>query len=247
MSKTVIMATWDDVPHLNADDKAAMLGSYPPYQRDARSKGVPMLGSGAIYPIPEDDVKIAPFDIPAFWPRAYGLDVGWKKTAAIWLAHNRETDVMYLYDAYYRGQEEPDVHAGAIKRRGEWMCGAIDPAARGRSQADGEQLIIKYRENGLDIIPAINAVEAGLYEVYQRLSTGRLRVFAQLFDYWTEYRLYRRDEKGKVVKEMDHLMDAKRYAIMTAASILRLAPDYLRRSAPAKSQNGEFDPYRDEG
>jgi len=29
-----------------------------------------------------------------------------------------------------------------------------------------------------------------------------------------EIRLYRRDEKGKIVKENDHLMDGFRYAIM---------------------------------
>jgi phage terminase large subunit-like protein len=45
--KFVVQATWDDVPHLSAEAKAELLASIPPYQREARSKGVPQLGSGA--------------------------------------------------------------------------------------------------------------------------------------------------------------------------------------------------------
>jgi hypothetical protein len=62
---------------------------------------------------------------------------------------------------------------------------------------------------------ADNAVEAGLYEVWQRLSTGRLKVFNNLSNFRTEYRMYRRDENGKIVKKNDHLMDAARYLVMT--------------------------------
>jgi phage terminase large subunit-like protein len=51
----VTFIEWDDVPHLDAKSKQELLNSIPPYQRDARSKGVPQLGSGAIYPISEDD------------------------------------------------------------------------------------------------------------------------------------------------------------------------------------------------
>ena len=44
--KYVIMASWDDVPHLTAQAKAELLASIPPYQRDARSRGIPQLGAG---------------------------------------------------------------------------------------------------------------------------------------------------------------------------------------------------------
>ena len=38
--KTVIQAGWDDVPHLDETEKAALLATTPPFQRDARSGGV---------------------------------------------------------------------------------------------------------------------------------------------------------------------------------------------------------------
>ena len=223
-SKFMVQAGWDHVPHLTEKTKAELLASTPPYLRDARSKGIPSLGSGAIYPIPESEFLHDPFLIPPYWPRAYGFDVGWKRTAAIWGAWDRSVDCVYLYTEHYRGQAEPSIHATAIRARGPWIPGTIDPAARGRAQHDGQNLLAMYRENGLILTEADNAVEAGIYQVWQRLSTGRLKVFRTLMNFLAEYRLYRRDEKGKIVDEFDHLMAAVRYLIMTGLGIARVQP-----------------------
>jgi hypothetical protein len=64
-------------------------------------------------------VVCEPFEIPKHWPRAYGLDVGWNKTAAIFGAVDRETDTAYIYSEHYQGEGEPAVHAAAIKARGQ--------------------------------------------------------------------------------------------------------------------------------
>jgi hypothetical protein len=76
MSKFVVGATWDDVRHLSAEQKAALWGSIPPYRRDARSKGIPQLGSGAIYPVPESEIVVDPFELPPHWPRGSSGDDG---------------------------------------------------------------------------------------------------------------------------------------------------------------------------
>src|SRR5215472_19046043 len=109
-TKYVVMCTWDDAPHLSEEAKRELWNSIPPYQRDARSKGIPQLGSGAIYPVPESDLLCDIFTIPVHWARGYGMDVGWNFTAAIWGAHDRENDVLYITDAYKRSQAEPAVH-----------------------------------------------------------------------------------------------------------------------------------------
>jgi len=217
--KFVIMADWNDAPHLSETEKADLLRSIPPYQRDARTKGIPQLGSGAIYPIPESEILCDPFMIPAYWPRVYGQDVGWNRTAAVWGAWDRESDTVYLYSEYYHAQAEPAIHAAGINARGKWIPGVIDPAARGRSQKDGEQLLKLYQELGLSLAVADNSVESGLYEVWMRLSTGRLKVFKTLQNWLGEYRIYRRDEKGRVVKENDHLMDCTRYLCKTGLQV----------------------------
>lgn len=246
MAKIVTMATWDDVPHLSEKAKAEMLADMAPYQRDARSKGRPQLGSGAIYPIPESEIIVQPFAIPAYWPRAYGLDVGWNFTAAIFGAHDRETDTLYLYDEWYREKAEPSVHAEGMRRRGEWLNGVIDPAARGRGQKDGEQLLQAYRDLGLNLTIAKNGVEAGLFEVYGRMTTGRLKIFSTLQHTIGEYRLYRRDKKGHVVKVKDHAMDAARYLVVSGIAVATTAPNYLDTMTGQSSRmKSDFDPYAD--
>lgn len=214
-SKYLVQAGWDDVPHLDKQTKDELLAATPPHLRDARSKGLPSLGAGAIYPIEESFIKVDPFPLPAHWPRCFGLDVGWNRTAAPWLAWDRDQDVAYIYAEHYRGQVEPSIHASAIKARGEWIPGVIDPAAHGRAQKDGEQLLATYSGLGLNIVAANNSVEAGILEVWERLSTGRLKVFSTCISWLAEYRLYRRDERGHIVKKNDHLMDATRYAIVS--------------------------------
>lgn len=224
-SKFVVMATWDDVPHLDDAVKKELWDSIPPFQRDARSKGVPQLGAGAIYPVPESDIVVPDFSIPDHWPRSYALDVGWNRTAAIWGAKDPETKIVYLYSEHYRGQAEPVIHAHSIKSRGDWIPGVIDPAARGRGQKDGAQLLEQYQDLGLDLTPAVNAVESGLYDVWMRMSGGKLKVFSSLSNWRSEFRLYRRDEKGAIVKKDDHLMDATRYLIVSGLDIAKVKPD----------------------
>ena len=228
MPKFVVMADWDDVPHLSENEKKALLASIPPHQRDARTKGVPQLGSGAIFPVPEVDVVIDDFDLPEHYARGYGMDVGWNCTAVVWLAFDRETQVRYIYAIHKRGEAEPSVHADAVRSRGIWIPGRIDPASRGRSQRDGTQLIEDYIDQGLFLDVAPNAVEAGLLEVWRLLSTGQLKVFRSCQPWIEEFRLYRRDQKGRVVKQNDHLMDATRYAISSGVEWLTQEPESQR-------------------
>jgi hypothetical protein len=77
---------------------------------------------------------------------------------------------------------------------------------------------------GLKLSLADNAVEAGLHEVLQRMTTGRLKVFRNLGGWLGEYRIYRRDDKGKVVKKFDHLMDATRYLVMSGMRAAKTRP-----------------------
>lgn len=224
MAKFIIQATWDDVPHLSQEEKESLLGSYSQHEREARAKGLPALGSGVIYPILEDEIIVEPFAIPEHWPVAYGMDVGWNRTAVVWGAIDPDSDTVYLFSEHYRGKAEASVHADAIRARGSWIPGVIDPAAKGRSQADGKQLYYLYLDLGLDIGFADNAVEAGINAVWQRLSSGRLKVFKNLENWFREYRLYRRNEDGRIVKSNDHLMDATRYLILSGLDEARTNP-----------------------
>jgi phage terminase large subunit-like protein len=223
-SKYVLNMTWDDVPHLAEAAKAELLASIPPYQREARTRGIPVLGSGVIYPVAEDVYLVEPFEIPKHWKRAYGMDVGWNRTAGIWGAYNPDTTGWTLYHEYYGSHQEPSVHASAFKAPGAWIPGVIDPAARGRSQADGVSLLETYTALGLRLSVANNAVEAGIYQVWEALSQGRLQVFRTLANWRKEIRLYRRDEKGHILKQNDHLADSTRYLLASGLEVARVVP-----------------------
>lgn len=224
MSRFCLTLGWDDAPHLTDQQKTEMLAALPPHQRDARSKGIPQLGSGAIYPIEESNIVVDDIEIPAHWPRGFALDVGWNKTAALWGALDRESDCLYLYSEYYRGQAEPAIHAQGILARGDWIPGVVDPAARGRGQKDGIQLFEMYRDLGLDLETANNAVETGIYEVWMRFSSGRLKIFKSCVNLRGELRVYRRDERGRIVKENDHLADCARYLVMSGIARAKTKP-----------------------
>jgi hypothetical protein len=222
-SKYLVNAGWDDAPHLDENTKAELLEATPPFLREARSKGVPSLGAGAIYPIPESDIACDHFDIPIYWPRAYAFDVGWNRTAALWCAWEPSTGIGYLYAEHYRGMAEPAVHAEAIKARGSWIHGVVDPASRG-SNDEGRKLYDLYSQMGLHLSMADNAVDAGLYDTWSALSTGRLKVMRHLLNFFNEYRLYRRNERGLIVKKHDHLMDCMRYIVRSGRRVAK-TPD----------------------
>lgn len=214
--KYVGTATWDDAPHLSVEERESLWASLPAHERDARSKGIPALGSGAIYQTPEEDIRIKNFPIPEFWPRIIGLDVGWNATAAVYGAWDRDgSGTLYITGEYLRGQAEPIIHASALKQWGaDWVPVMIDPASMGASQVDGKQLFSLYREQGLNLHAADNAVDTGIARVGQGLATGKIKIFSSCSGLFGEYRLYRRDDHGKIVKANDHRLDALRYLVM---------------------------------
>lgn len=222
----VTQFTWDDAPHLTAAARDALWSSYPDYMREARSKGIPMIGAGKVYQILESDFVIEPFKIPAHWPKVFALDPGISSpTAVVWLAvdpstikdGDKSTGVWYLYDEHYTCSAFFEVHAAAIKRR-QVFQGVIDPAALGASGGSGKSLLQLYHEllDDIRVVPANNAVEAGILTVQTMLLDGRLKFFSTCPSTLNEYRIYRRDKDGSIAKKQsDHALDALRYAIMT--------------------------------
>ena len=186
-----------------------------------------------------------PFAIPDYFPQCYALDVGWNRTAALWAALDPNTDIAYLYSEHYRGEAEPPIHAAAIRARGIWIPGVIDPAARGRGQKDGSRLMKDYQDLGLDTLTAAeNALEAGIYEVWTRMTTGRLKAFRTLSNWVAEFRFYQRDEKGKVKDgQADHLMDDTRYIVLSGLERAIVRPPNLWTTGKTQSQHtANYDP-----
>ena len=217
-SRATVVISWDDIPWLDESTKAEILAGTPPHLRATVSRGIPTVGSGAIYPIPVDDVLYDSFPIPDHYKKMYGMDVGFNYTAAVFGALDPDTDCLYIYGEHIAEKQIPEIHAAAIKRvAGDWMPGVIDPSSTQGSHFDGDKLIREYRSLGLRVRPADNAIGEGIHKVWRRLETGSLK-FARgnaTARLQSEYLMYRRDDNGKIVKEHDHLMDALRYMCNT--------------------------------
>jgi hypothetical protein len=167
--------------------------------------------------------------------------------------------VAYVVSEHYQGEQQPAVHAEAIKARGKWIPGIIDSAARGRSQADGQQLLVQYQALDLNLTPvektwkgARPPVEASIYEVWSRLTTGRLKVFRTCVNWLMEFRLYRRNDKGQVDPHNphDHLMDVTRYVCTMGFGMAAMRPredwDRMMPNRPASSKHKiDWEPYED--
>ena len=115
----------------------------------------------------------------------------------------------------------------------------IDPASRGRSQTDGQNLLQMYRDLGLNLTPADNAVESGIQQVLDALVLGRLKIFETLSRFFEEFRLYQRDKNGKVLKKRDHLQDACRYFWLSGRDIMRTRPSRLAARPQGSPNYGE--------
>lgn len=223
MSKAMIQASWDDVPHISDKMKADLLASIPPHELEARTKGIPTLGSGAVFPVPEDKIKVDAFQLPGYWPRIAALDFGWDHpTAAVWYAWDRDTDTTYLYDCIRSNKTPLPMHASAINSRGKWIPVAWPQDGYGSDgKRDGVAIRDLYVAEGVRMLPehatlpdGSNSVEAGIQEMLTAMLEGRFKVFAHLNDWFSEFRTYHRKD-GKIVKEYDDLMAASRYGYVS--------------------------------
>src|SRR5262249_38751768 len=129
--------------------------------------------------------------------------------------------------------------AAAIRSRGAWIPGLVDPAANGRSHTDGHRLTQAFGALGLDLQIINNPVESGILGVGQRMQAGRLKVFGSVTKYLHERRLYRRDERGQIVKERDYLQDAAR-SLISGISHLRTKPKPLSSRLAATPYPGQY-------
>lgn len=237
----VILCSWDEVPHLSDAEKSELMRLIPPYLRDARTRGIPVLGSGRIYPIADEAIRVPDFAIPREWPRGFGMDAAWNQTAVVWGAYDPATDVLYVYDCYRRGQVEPPVHAEAIRRRGEWIPGRGDLAEV--SRFDGRRYLDVYKSLGLTHLElAERSLESGILAVWTRLSTDRLRLFASCQELFEELRTYRRDERGQIVKKGHDLVDALRYLVRMTPHELAADPGLAPARVEEIEPPGAFSP-----
>jgi phage terminase large subunit-like protein len=237
--RAVVTATIDDAPHFSAAAKAQIVASYMPHELEARTKGIPILGSGRIFPVKEETLAIEHREFPRHWARIGGMDFGWDHPfAAVELVWDRDTDTVYVSRTYCLREATAVIHAAALKPWGNLPWAWPRDGRRETLEGAGVALAKQYTAQGLDMLPTHAqfedksiSVEAGIADMLIRMESGRFKVFKHLTDWFDEYRLYHRKD-GRVHKEGDDLMSATRYAMM----MLR----HARADIPAKPHSSRW-------
>lgn len=219
--RTVVQMTIDDAEHYTPAERAKIVAAYPSHEREARAKGVPIMGSGRVFPIAEESITCAPIPIPAHWPQIAGIDFGWDHPfAACRLAWDRDTDTIYVTAEYAQREATPLIHAASIKPWGAWIPCAWPHDGLQHDKGSGDELAKQYAAQGLNMLPERatfpdggNGVEAGVIDMLERMQTGRWKVFSTCGGWLDEFRLYHRKD-GLIVKERDDRISASRYGLM---------------------------------
>jgi hypothetical protein len=204
---------------------------FPAHEREMRRRGVPSYGTGLVFPFTQEALEVEPFEIPRHWPRIIGIDLGWDHPfAAAFLAWDRDSDVVYMTAEYRESRALPAIHCAAIKPWGNWPV-AWPHDGLNAEKSTGDEFIKSYRDLGLNMLPwkatnppdprqgqqegeGGNSVEASILEMYERMETGRFKVFKTCKYWFEEQRTYHRDEKMKLIKVRDDTLSASRYAVM---------------------------------
>ena len=221
-----------EAEHFTPEQIEQIIRSYPVHERDARTKGIPILGSGRIFPISESSITCEPFEIPDHFSRLGAMDFGWDHPfAAVELAWDRDQDIVYVIKAHRLREATPVIHAGAIRSWGPLPWAWPRDGRRETLEGAGVALSQQYSAQGLNMIfqhaqfeDGSVSVEAGLMQMLTMMETGKFKVFSSLLDWFEEFRLYHRKD-GKVVKEGDDLLAATRYGVM----MLRFAETIYRK------------------
>ncbi len=237
--------TWDEAPHLSGDVKDQFFSSIPEHEREARTKGVPMMGEGAIYPISDDAISCEPFAIPDHYRRIAGIDFGVDHpTAGCWLAHDPDTDIVYVYDCYRQRRQPLAVHAMAFNDRGDWIPVAWPHDGMNKDRSgSGQSLSDMYKKCRVHMLHqsarydndkgGAQAREPVIQQCYERMVSGRLKVFKHLNNWFEEKRMYHRKD-NKVVDVKDDILSAMHYGMM----MLRHARPYYIQSRQYMTESG---------
>lgn len=254
-SKYMVMAGWDDVPHIGEDEKRELLEGTPVYLRKARSQGIPTLGDGAVFPFPEEFITVEPFALPPHWARINGMDFGWTHPNAVaFLAFDADNDTVYLVDGIKQSQTLIPVIASSVKARGDWIPVAWPHDGHQVKDAkEGQQVAEQYRDEGVNMLSehatfervradelksSIVSVEAGIQEMLTRMQTGRFKVFSSVPLFFEEYRIYHRKD-GAIVKLVDDLISATRYGIMMLR-FAKVKPVVIKRDESVRGRRSNW-------
>lgn len=162
--------------------------------------------------------KVKPFLIPPKWPRHVGIDFGAVNTALIWLAHDPDANVYYLYRESLEGGKTTKEHVAAAKAA---AAGLNMRTWHGGAKSEVQQRLDWQAEGIYVQEPPVSDVESGIDKVIELFKTFTLYVFDDCLGTLDELGTYSRetDDMGQPTekikdKETFHRLDGLRYVAL---------------------------------
>jgi phage terminase large subunit-like protein len=220
--RAVINMTAYEAGHLTKEAVDSKLESLPEWEREARIFGRPAAGEGRIIQLAESSYVVEPVKLQPHWPRIIGLDIGMlHPTAAVWLAWDRDRNILYAYDEYRQQSLKVSEHSGTLLLRGAGEFPVAWPHdASQRDHGSGESVMRQYKKLGLNMLPVHasspetgNSLWASITNLVTLLQGGKLKIHSNLPMLREELLSYHQKD-GKVVDVNDDLISALRYAVM---------------------------------
>lgn len=247
----MVTMSLDEAEHFSAEQREKRLAGYKPHERDARARGIPKLGSGAIFLTPEEIVvEQAISYVPEHWAKLWGIDFGiGHPFAAVLLLWDRDTDVMHVHHCIRMADTLPIVHAHAMRQVGGNVPVAWPKDGGDREKSTGAPLAAAYRKFELRMMAGHAtfpdggySTEAGIQEIDDREKTGRIRYASHLNELLEERRFYHRKD-GQIVKLRDDIMSALRQAVMAKrfARPVLLGAAAVRETSTGIAKGIDFD------
>jgi len=221
-------ATWDDAPHMTEEAKKQALAMYPSYQKDMRSKGVPLMGAGLIFEHDTKAISCPRFNIPDHFYLINGCDFGWDHPQAhVQLAIDPDSATVYVTHAWKASKKQPFEAWQAVKAWAIDVPTAWPHDGNQHEKGSAKQQKEYYEDAGWNMMDEHSkwedggiGVEAGLMRLNELMLTGKFKVFDDLWEVLEEIREYHRKSMPNglsvIVKIKDDIIDAIRTAFMSA-------------------------------
>lgn len=221
LDRAVVHMTIEDALHIKPENRQKIIDGYKKHEREARVKGIPLLGEGAIFTEAEENIiEPAIRHVPTYWTKLWGVDFGiGHPFAAVLILWDRDKDIVHIHHTIRMADTLPIQHAGAMKQVGADVPVAWPQDGTAREKS-GQVVASLYKKEGLRMLPEHAtfsqggySTEAAVEDMLARESSGRLKVAAHLMDYFEERRFYHRKD-GKIVHLQDDILSATQKALM---------------------------------
>lgn len=256
------VADMEQAFHMDADERDKRIARMPPHERECRAKGIPMMGSGMVYPVPESDILCPSFQIPPHFRRIAAVDFGIDHPAAgAWIAYDADHDIAYLTDCYKQSGETAAYHSAAIRQRGDWIPVAWPHDGLNREKSGGQTLAGSYRSHGVNMMAESARYdpdkgggqprEPGTVALLERMLTGRFKVFdlpANRAFLEEKRMLHRKTNKitgrTEIVAIKDDIESAVRYNLMSLNFAISETESTMKRPGEQEFDYSPLDAWR---